>query len=189
MIEPDRALAEEARRGDRPALAALYERHKAGLLGFLIHLMRNRDAAEDVFQEVWIKVMRQVATYDPDRGPFRTWLFRIGANAAIDQLRREKRWARRTEGGEAAETRIARTPSTARAPDATCELSTEVELVRRAMAGLSVNERAAICMRHLAGLGYREIAVAIGVPEGTAKTLVHRGILALRETLPEARHE
>lgn len=189
MDEPDRGLAERARRGDREALAALYECHKAGLLGFLIHLIGDRDSAEDVFQEVWAKVIRQVSRYDVSRAPFRAWLFQIGANTAIDHLRKRRRWRRRIDGSDGAEVKIARAPTTDPLPDASSLIDSEVESVRLAMKELSDAQRSAICMRHLAGASYREIASTLGVPEGTAKTLVHRGILLLKEALQERSHE
>ena len=77
LREPDRGGARQARRGDRQALLELYERHRSRLLGFLIGQLRKRDAAEEVFQEVWVKVLGGIEQYRTSRGPFRAWLFRV----------------------------------------------------------------------------------------------------------------
>lgn len=186
MTDPDHAMAGRARSGDRQALVELYERHKAGLLGFLVKTCGNRQQAEDVFQEVWMKVMRAIDGHDPTRSSFRAWLYRIARNAAIDSHRREV--TRRgpeldAPAGEDGATMIDFVRSSAPGPDAEAEQAEVVDAVQSAIDRLSERRRAAVLLRHQQGLSYPEIAVVLGVPEGTAKTLTHRGILALRHEL------
>lgn len=183
--DPDWRQAELARRGDRDALGALYERHKGRLLGFLLRATGRGRLAEDVFQDVWVKVMKAIGNYNPEKAPFRAWLYRVAANAAIDRLRSEA---------------LHRTTSTADPPGEDSAVLAEIaspepgpeqqgmarEMDRRlavSLRRLPDRQRLAILLRHQQGLSYPEIAAALGVPEGTAKTMVHRGVLHLRKWL------
>jgi RNA polymerase sigma factor (sigma-70 family) len=186
--DPDRSLAGMARDGDRASLMELYERHKSRLLGFLVKMCGNRQQAEDTFQEVWVKVMRSVDTYDPERSSFRSWLYRIARNAAIDLHRREV--TRRgveldAPVGEDGATVIDFVPSAAPGPDRETDQVRVLDAVQSALGRLSERRRTAVLLRHQQGLSYPEIASVLGVPEGTAKTLTYRGILALRQELTE----
>ena len=89
MTDPDHGLADRARRGDRQALATLYERYRRRLFGFLVRTTGAQGQAEDLFQEVWMKAIRAIRQYDPEKGPFKPWLFRIATNAVIDRSRRD----------------------------------------------------------------------------------------------------
>jgi len=193
MSDPDRTLAGRAGRGDRQALLALYERYKGRLLGFLRRSVVDPALAEDVFQEVWVKVMERIATYRPAKAPFRAWLFRVAANAAVDRLRRERvRSGPSLDAplGEGQERWIDRLPSLDPDPERAMQargLATEVD---QALAALNPRQRTAVLLRHQQGWTYSEIADALGVREGTAKTLVHRGLLRMRERLePERTRE
>lgn len=188
MSDPDRTEAVKARSGDRQALVRLYERHKGALLGFLVKTCRGRENAEDVFQEVWFKVMRAIGTYDPERSSFRSWLYRIAHNASVDLLRRES--TRRgpeldAPVGENGSPLIDLIRSPGAGPDQHAERGRMLDAVQSALDGLGEQRRAAILLRHQQGFSYPEIAEALGVPEGTAKTLTHRGVLALRRELAE----
>ena len=188
MTDPDRELVRKARRGDRRALTELYERHKRKLLGFLVKIAGERELAEDVFQEVWVKVLQKIDRYRSGRGSFRAWLFSVAANAAVDRLRREGR--RRgpeldAPAGESGQRRIDLMPSSGPGPHREGEGRMFVADLVQALRGLSERQRAAVLLRHQQGLSYQEISRALGVAEGTAKTLVHRGLLTLRDALVE----
>jgi RNA polymerase sigma-70 factor (ECF subfamily) len=188
MTDPDGLVAGRAASGDRQALAELYERHKGRLLGFLVKTCVNRQRAEDAFQETWMKVMRAIDTYDAGRSSFRAWLYRIARNAAIDLHRREV--ARRGADldapvGEEGARRIDSVPSDLPGPDALAERGRAIDDVYAALGRLSESRRTAVLLRHQQGLTYGEIASVLEVPEGTAKTLTHRAILALRDDLKE----
>ena len=186
MADADRRLAERLRRGDSRALMKVYRRHRAELLGFLFKMLGERAAAEDVFQDVWMKVLQVASDYEPSRGTFRGWLFRIAANAAVDRRRRDA--VRRGEELDApvenAEgRRIDFVASERPGPERLATSAESGEAIGRAMAALSDRQRTAVLLRHQQGLSYAEISGALGVPEGTAKTLVHRGVAILRARL------
>ena len=187
MTDTDLRLARKARRGDRQALETLYDRHKNKLLGYLHKMLGNRQAAEDVFQDVWIKVMQALPNYRPTHGSFRPWLFRVASNAAVDRVRRDKRRAGpeldAPAGDDSSERVVDRVAVTAPSPEAEgvgAEIARDLDL---ALAELPERQRNAVLLRHQQGMSYREISATLRVPEGTAKTLVHRGALALRERL------
>jgi len=186
MTDPDRELARRAGAGDPAALGDLYERYKSRLLGLLVRLVGSRTLAEDVFQEVWIKVMRGIADYRPTLGTFRAWLFRVAGNAAVDRLRRERKHRSvplEDEGDDLGPHDTDRFPSTDPGPDRTGEARILAGKLGRALQGLPEQQRLTILLRHQQGFSYAEIAAALGIPEGTAKTSVHRGVLELRRRL------
>jgi RNA polymerase sigma factor (sigma-70 family) len=83
----DDALLAGMAAGDRAAAAVFIRRHAAAVIGAAFHVVRDRPMAEDIAQEVFLKVWRAAATYDPRRGSARAWLLSISRNAAIDVLR------------------------------------------------------------------------------------------------------
>lgn len=190
MIDPDRKLIRKARRGDRRALAALYDRHRRSLFGFLVNSAGERAAAEDLFQEVWLKVLRGLGGYDPERGGFRPWLFRIAANAVVDRARRER--VRQAVPLETPAENPDRSPLERIADDRPDPETRSVArqagaAVAAALCRLDNGQRTAVLLRHQQGLTYPELAAAMGVPEGTAKSLVHRGVRKLRDRLKDWR--
>ncbi len=186
MTDPDRARVRRARRGDRRALTELYETHHKRLLGYLLRLVGSRPLAEDVFQEVWVKVIEGLGRYREGRGTFRAWLFRVAGNAAVDRLRREGRRAGPAldaPDGETGERGIDRVPSERPGPDRVGAGRMFGQRLAEELRALPERQRAAVLLRHQQGMSYAELAAALGAPEGTAKTLVHRGVKTLRERL------
>ena len=186
MSDPDRTLAGRAARGDRRALMELYERHRSRLFGYLTRSLGNATLAEDVFQEVWIKVMQKIGTYRPRTASFRAWLYRVAANAAIDRLRREAvrsgpELDAPAHDGE--ERRVDQVASPEPGPEQAGIGRIFARDLTTALDQLSAKQKAAVLLRHQQGLSYPEISRALAVREGTAKTLVHRGVLRLRAEL------
>lgn len=187
MSDTDLKLARKARRGDRQALEALYDRHKGKLLGYLFKMLGNRQTAEDVFQEVWIKVLQALPNYRPTQGSFRPWLFRVAANAAVDRLRKEKRRAGpeldAPVGDAAGERVVDQIAGEGPSPESESIGTAIARDLDFALARLPERQRNAVLLRHQQGMSYNEISATLRVPEGTAKTLVHRGVRSLRDKL------
>ncbi|GEM_PF-997262 len=189
MGDPDRELAGQARSGDRKALEALYERHKGPLLGFLTRTLGQKPPAEDVFQEVWMKVISGIGRFDSEKGRFKAWLFRIGANAAVDRIRREGLRKgpeldvpvsdRDIDGPR----RIDRIESPEPDPARAGESHLLGAALDQALSGLPPFQRAAILLRHQQGMTTREVSETLGIPEGTVKSMIHRGFRTLRRNL------
>ena len=176
MTGTDLELVRMARRGDRRALEVLYDRHKGRLLGYCDKMLGSHAAAEDVFQDVWIKMMRALPGYRPTAGSFRPWLFRIAANTAVDRIRRD----RLRDGPELDADQVARDAPTPESEGIGREIGRDLDT---ALAELPERQRNAVLLRHQLGMSYAEISTTLKVPEGTAKTLVHRGAHALRKKL------
>jgi len=188
MSDPDRTLADRAARGDRRALMELYERHRSRLFGYLTRSLGNATLAEDVFQDVWIKVMQKIGTYRPGTASFRAWLYRVASNAAVDRLRREAvRSGPELDAPvhDGDERRVDQVASSEPGPDQAGIGRVFARDLTTALDELSAKQKAAVLLRHQQGLSYPEIARALAVREGTAKTLVHRGVLRLRVELSD----
>lgn len=189
MGDPDQSLAGRASSGDREALTALYRQHRGPLLGFLTRTLGEKPLAEDVFQEVWMKVITGIRRFDNSRGTFRAWLFRIGANAAVDRIRREglrrgPELDRPIDDGEGGDARVIDlVPSGEPGPDQEGEAAFLGEAMDRALQKLPPFQRAAILLRHQQGMSMEEIAGTLGVPQGTVKSMLHRGSRSLRRSL------
>jgi len=186
MDDLDRSLARKARRGDRRALGTLYERYRNRVFGYLTRETRDRETAEDVFQEVWVKVMQGIESYDASRGPFRAWLFRIAANAAVDRRRRDAvrlgdELDAPLEDGEGR--RVDRIAADGPDPERLGAVREAASRLNRRLGTLDPRQRTAVLLRHQQGLSYTEISHAMAIPEGTAKTLVHRAVRVLRRAM------
>jgi RNA polymerase sigma-70 factor (ECF subfamily) len=175
----DRTLALAVAEGDEPALAELYRRHGGPCFSLARRVLADRVLAEEVVQEVFLRLWRQPDRFDAERGSMRSFLFAQVHGRAVDLLRAET--ARR-----AREQRDAFRSATVDddLERAVMEL-TEGEAVRRALATLSDGERQAIELAYFGGHTYKEVAVLLEQPEGTVKSRIRAGLLRLRAALIE----
>lgn len=155
------------RRGDRAAMAQMVERYHHRLYRYLIRLVREPAAADDLYQQTWLNVMRKIASYD-SRSSFDTWLFAIAHNAAIDFLRKRT--------GESLEDQPAATPD-AHMLAVQAERSAMLE---SAMSGLPAVYRETLTLRFEEGMKLEEITAVTGAPLSTVKSRVQRGLEMLR---------
>jgi RNA polymerase sigma-70 factor, ECF subfamily len=173
----DATLASAVLQGDEAALAELYGRYGGTCLALARRVLADRVLGEEVVQEVFVRLWRDPARFDPERGSMRAWLCAQVHGRSVDLLRAET--ARR-----AREERDA-----LRAPRVDDDLEREVmeltesEAVRRAVATLSDGERRAIELAYFGGHTYREVAVLLEEPEGTVKSRIRTGLLRLRAAL------
>jgi len=155
------------RRRDPAALADAVGRYQHRLYRYLFRLVREPAAADDLYQQTWLNVLRKIGSYDA-RAKFDTWLFAIAHNAAMDFLRRKT--------GESLE------DIPAPAPDAlSLTIAAEqAERIETAVAGLPAVYREALTLRFEEGMKLEEIAEVTRVPLSTAKSRVQRGLEMLR---------
>jgi RNA polymerase sigma-70 factor (ECF subfamily) len=163
--------------GDRAALKSLYDATSAKLFGVILRIVIDRSEAEDVLQEVFITVWRKAAEYDPARASPITWLATIARNRAIDRLR--ARGSRPTASLDLAAEVADETPGA----EALAVASDEARRVHGALATLDPKHAALIRAAFFEGLSYDTIAVREGIPLGTVKSWVRRGLLRMREGL------
>lgn len=163
--------------GDRDALKSLYDATSAKLFGVILRIVIERSEAEDVLQEVFITVWRKAAEFDPSRASPITWLATIARNRAIDRLR--SRASRPTSALDLAADVADDTPGA----DALAEASEEARRVHDALTTLDPRHAAIIRAAFFEGLSYDMIATREGIPLGTIKSWVRRGLLRMREGL------
>jgi RNA polymerase sigma-70 factor (ECF subfamily) len=171
------ALIARCALGERAAMEALYEATSAKLFGICLRVLDDRPAAEDVLQEVYVKVWHASDRYAANGLSPITWLATIARNAAIDRLRAQRR--RRETGGDALPERADRGPT----PEQSAIAAGEAGRIVACLEELEGARRAAVRGAYLEGRSYADLALAAGVPLNTMRTWLRRSLLSLRECL------
>jgi RNA polymerase sigma-70 factor (ECF subfamily) len=188
----DQQVIEHARRGRQGAFRELIGRYERPVFSLIYRLVRDRERAEDLSQETFIKVLNHLDRYDPSY-KFSSWIFKIAHNTALDHLRRREPETLSIDGSPHARTaaEIEATVLTPVSQDetpedftASRELGHEIE---RAIGTLRAEYRTAIVLCHVEGRPYEEIARIMDVPLGTVKTYIHRARNELRKQLEHLR--
>jgi RNA polymerase sigma-70 factor (ECF subfamily) len=181
----DSELAARAAAGDGAAFHALVERHRAMVYRLAYQFAGNHYDAEDIAQDVFIKVFRSLDRFRYD-AQLTSWLYRIVMNACIDHKRRHAPagWAPFTED---AELRMANTPEDGPGPEEQAYGGQLGEVLEAQIARLPPGQRLVFTMRHHEGLKLCEIADALGLAEGTVKRQLHAAVHRLRAALTSVR--
>lgn len=168
--------------GDRAAFDALVRRHQARTYNFVRALVNDDADAEDVAQEIFVRVWKSIARFRGDSA-FRTWLFRISVNVARTHLARRSRWRLFTRPAAAADTEAGGSPDDPPSPERLEDDLVRRDAIDRALATLSPEMRTAVTLRDVEGLEYREIARVLDVPIGTVESRIFRARQRLRPLL------
>lgn len=174
-VESDEYLIYAIGARNEDALRELYARYSRSAYSLARRIMRSETDAEDVTQEVFVKIWQKALDYAPARGTVSTWLMTIAHHAAIDALRRRSsRDTVQTEDGELE-----------RAPDTRTDVDNTLEnvMVTEAMTGLTGEERLLIDLAYFEGLSHSQLATRTGLPLGTIKSRIRVGLQKLRQTL------
>lgn len=185
---PDADVVALAQQGRDPAFRELIRRYERPVFSLIFRMVRDRELAEDLAQDTFIKVLNHIDRYRPEF-KLSSWLFKIANNVAIDHLRRRQLDTISIDGSPNA--------SSADAIDATSfDLSAQQEsaldemqakelgeAIERAIASLRPEYRSCILLRHVEGRSYEEIAATLDLPLGTVKTYIHRARHELRAAL------
>lgn len=184
----DQEVVTRARKGEEAAYRELVRRYERPVFSLIFRMVRNRELAEDLSQETFIKVLNALDSYRPEY-KFSSWVFKIANNAAIDHLRRRELDTLSLEGSPHAETpqmveatalQIGERGETQLEEVENKELGGEIE---EAIAKLRPEYRTCILLRHVEGRAYEEIAEILNLPLGTVKTYIHRARNELRIAL------
>ncbi len=180
-MELDLELVKRCLAGDNSAWEALLGAYSRKLYNLCYRFTGRAAEAEDLTQEVFIKVFQTLKTYDAAQGTFSTWIHRVARNHLVDHYRRTRRERAMSldEEPEALEER----PAPGAGPGARVESRERRELLQRGLNQLSPDLREAVILRDLHDLDYQEIALVLGVPEGTVKSRINRGRLELARVL------
>jgi RNA polymerase sigma-70 factor (ECF subfamily) len=175
----DTALVEAAQRGDRDAAALLYQRHVDRVVRICSRIVLDRTQVADCVQEVWLKVFRCLNRFECEHS-FVAWLNCVAARTAIDCYRK---WRRRGRHVGIEEVPCEALPIDV--PDEGQQLDNALlrRRVDEALEGITVNQRTAFTLRYLEGMSPTEIAQTLGCREGTVRTHIRRGLVALRAKL------
>jgi RNA polymerase sigma-70 factor (ECF subfamily) len=166
-VEPE--LIARAARGDRVAFSQIYASSAPGVRRYVRTIIWNAWDAEDVTQEVFVKIFVGLSQYDPDRATFSAWTLRVARNAAIDHMRR----ARRRGSPEEIDGRAVVDDTGRR-----CR-----ESLREVLGELSESQREVLVLRALGGFTPREVATHSKASRGSVNTLYHRARVAARDRL------
>lgn len=188
----DQEIVALARSGEEAAYRELVRRYERPLFSLLYRMVRDRELAEDLAQETFVKALNAIDSYRPEF-KFSSWIFKIANNAAIDHLRRRELDTLSLEGSPHAETPEAIEATALQIGDRQESPLDEVEArelggeIETAIARLRPEYRSCILLRHVEGRAYEEIAEILGLPLGTVKTYIHRARNELRRELAHLR--
>ena len=168
----------------REEFDAAVEKYARRVFTLAVYLLGDREEAEDVTQEVLIRLWRKGHEVDPERiGP---WLTRVTRNAAIDIIRRRGHGVR---GLTDADDGLVDLPEDSPGPEGLAQSSELGSRLLAALHAMSEPHRSVVILREVQGLSYREIGEALEMPLSTVRVTLHRGRRRLREDLREVRHD
>jgi RNA polymerase sigma-70 factor (ECF subfamily) len=173
----DAPLILKLRRGDLSALGALYDKYRLQVFHTALAITRDRQAAEDLLQECFLKLHKHAERIDPAL-PLAPWLYRVTVNLSYTWVTRHNKWWMSLES--LIDQLVA--PSRA-APERQFEMRHLRDGVTRAIELLPFNQRVVVILYYLSDLSLKEIAYILDCPVGTAKSRLHYGREALRRTL------
>jgi RNA polymerase sigma-70 factor (ECF subfamily) len=176
MESPDEELMLAYGRGDAGAFEMLYKRHRGGLYRFVLRAIKQRDAAEELFQEVWIRVIEARSRYTP-QARFITWLYTIAHNLLVDHWRKKGLTLVQLDDE----------PSVAAPDNPAKQAEARQALARfmRALEALPAAQREAFLLHEEAGLTVAEIAAATGTNEEAAKSRLRYATAKLKAAVDE----
>jgi len=182
-LDYDAELMLRVKDGDGTSFGVLLEKHRASVIHFVYRLVQEQAIAEELSQEVFLRVYRSRSSYEPT-AKFKTWLFRIATHLALNWLRDEKH-ERGQERLDDTSTDLPVRQVSDRRPSVEQELVCAVKLeeVRRAVAALPEKQRAAVLMHKYEEMEYTQIAKTLGCSESAVKSLLFRAYETLRARL------
>jgi len=175
--------------GDAAAWQEIVQRYHRRIYNICYRFAGSADDAQDLTQEVFIKMYRTLSSYDVERGAFMTWITTITRNLLVDHFRKSKQ-DRITDSLDATPSEhedstplVEQIQDKSLPPDSRVQSRETGETVHRALQKLSPDLREAVILRDLQDLDYREIATVLKVPEGTVKSRINRGRAELARLL------
>ena len=184
----DQDVVLRARSGQEAAYRELIRRYERPIFALLFRMVRDRELAEDLAQETFVKALNAIDSYRPEF-KFSSWIFKIANNAAIDHLRRRELDTLSLDGSPHAETPEAMQATALQigarqeSPLDTVEAKELGGAIEAAIGSLRPEYRSCILLRHVEGRAYEEIAEILNLPLGTVKTYIHRARNELRLSL------
>ena len=183
----DQALMERLTYQDLTAFRTLYNRYSSLVYSASLRVLRDAGLADDMVQEIFLRIWRKPESYVATRGKFATWLTSVTRNRAVDAIRsRNRRYRHETASPEEQEWDV---PGDERDdPALTAEMSDQRRMILKALSGLPAEQRKVIELAYFGGLTQQEISEKLDQPLGTVKTRIRLGMQKLKMALsPEIR--
>jgi RNA polymerase sigma-70 factor (ECF subfamily) len=181
LLPGDEKIVERCLQGDDAAWETVVNAYAKRIYNLTYRYTCRKDEAEDLSQEIFIRVYQNLKSFRSESGSFQSWVMKIGRNLIIDHYRRTRRFqqAAGTEEMESMNLKDERIPTPLRG----VEQSEAAAFLREGLQALSPELKEAIILRDLEGMTYLEIAELLGVPEGTVKSRINRARLELAKLL------
>ena len=173
----DRDLIVAIRHGDEAAMAEILREHREPVVAFARRLLGDRSRAEEVAQDVFVRLWEQAERFDPNRGTLRAFLLALTHGRALDVGRSDTARVRREARA------LTRSSLTAEGADAPVLARTVADALHAALAQIPDGERRAVELAYFGGHSYRTVAAMLGQPEGTVKSRIRSGLARLRDAL------
>lgn len=185
MLSSDEKLVERCIQGDDAAWEQIVNSYAKRIYNLGYRYTNRRDEAEDLTQEILVRVYQNLKSFRADVGTFQNWILKVGRNLIIDHYRQTRRFqqAAGTEELEAMNLKDEKVPN----PERNVERDEAARFLREGLEALSPELKEAIILRDIEGMAYLEIAELLGIPEGTVKSRINRGRLELAKLLSKRR--
>lgn len=185
MSDSDRKLMERLKDGDMSAFDEIVEKHKVSLINFAYRFVGNRETAEDIAQETFIRIYNNANRYRSDKAGLRTWMYRIAANLCKNELRSRKRRSKvlvspAMGDQEGIYNIMENTPDDSPGADSQLEEKELQNILSSAISRLPEKLRAVLILRDIEGMAYDEISQILKKPTGTIKSRLNRARLMLK---------
>ena len=174
----DPLLIRRSQAGDEDAFAELFHKYKNLVYKTAYLMLGSTEDAEDALQEIFVRVYRSLSTFQPSKGAFTTWLYRITVNHCLNRRRKRRLFTLPLD-------RVSPTSSTEHTSSPESPLAEE-ETIQQALAQLSEKLRAVVILRYYHELSYAEIAQILDIPVGTVKSRLNSALRVLRKELETA---
>jgi RNA polymerase sigma-70 factor, ECF subfamily len=183
----DAELVKACLKGDRYAWEQIVIQHQKRIFNVAYRFTGKFEEAEDLAQEIFMKVYRTLGSYRADSGMLITWMVRVARNHMIDHYRKNKFERAQTSPFEMEYERLEQNPSRYDNPSQALDRSEQSELIHRMLLGIPADLRQAVILRDLEELSYEEIAAMLQLPLGTVKSRINRGRVELARLLGKSR--
>lgn len=185
MLPGDEKVVERCLQGDDAAWELVVNQYAKRIYNLTYRYTSRRDEAEDLTQEIFIRVYQNLKSFRSESGSFQNWIMRVGRNLIIDHYRRTRRF-QQAAGSEEMEAMNLKDEKIS-SPHRVAEQSEAARFLSDGLQALSPELKEAIILRDLEGMAYLEIADLLGIPEGTVKSRINRARLELARLLTKRR--
>lgn len=168
----DRQLMMRVAEGDEKSLMTIYDRYSTLAYGLAFHVLRDASAAEDILQEVFLRLWRTPKAFDANRGSLSAWITINARHRAVDYWRKHRRESQLPEESKSPEAAVSQP-----------EYMPDIDKVRAILSALPASQRDVLELSYFAGLSHSEIVTRSGLPLGTVKSRIRKALQSIREIL------